>query len=82
MSLFLWMRMECNIACIVYNTCRKQRKNLMRKLKFAIFAEFAKIPGAYSVTIDFSADEYPAFKDKAQAAGKPINEFAKDRLMK
>ena len=47
-----------------------------------IFAEFARIPGACSVTIDVTADEYSILESKAKAAGKPVAEFAKDALLK
>jgi lysophospholipase L1-like esterase len=47
-----------------------------------IFAEFARIPGACSVTIDVTADEYSILESKAKAAGKPVAEFAKDCLLK
>ena len=47
-----------------------------------IFAEFARIPGACSITIDLTADEYFDLESKAKAAGKPVAQFAKDCLLK
>ena len=51
-------------------------------MKEKIFAEFARIPGACSVTVGVSADEYSILESKAKAAGKSVAEFAKDRLFK
>jgi len=51
-------------------------------MKGRIFAEFDRIPGAYPVTVDFSAEEYAIFEAKAKEAGKSAAEFAKDSLLK
>ena len=51
-------------------------------MKERIFAEFARIPGACSISIDVTAEEYAAFEAKAKAAGKSVKEFAKDLLLK
>ena len=51
-------------------------------MKDKIFAEFARIPGARSIGIDVSAEEYVAFEARAKAAGKSVKEFAKELLLK
>lgn len=51
-------------------------------MKERIFAEFARIPGACSISIDVTAEEYAAFEAKAKASGKTVKEFAKDLLLK
>jgi lysophospholipase L1-like esterase len=51
-------------------------------MKDKIFAEFARIPGARSIGIDVSAEEYAAFEARAKAAGKSVKEFAKELLLK
>ena len=51
-------------------------------MKEKVFAEFARCPGAYHVTIDFTAEEYDIFKAKVNASGMPATKFAKDSLLK
>ena len=51
-------------------------------MKERIFAEFARIPGACSISIDVTAEEYAAFEAKAKASGKTVKEFAKNLLLK
>ena len=51
-------------------------------MKEKMFAEFSRIPGAYSVTINITGDEYSVLKSKANAAGMSVSEFAKDVLLK
>ena len=51
-------------------------------MKERIFAEFARIPGACSISIDVTAEEYAAFEAKAKASGKSVKELAKDLLLK
>ena len=51
-------------------------------MKEKILAEFDRIPGAYPITVDFTAEEYAIFEAKAKAAGKSTTKFAKDSLLK
>jgi hypothetical protein len=51
-------------------------------MKERIFAEFARIPGACSISINVTAEEYAAFEAKAKASGKTVKEFAKNLLLK
>jgi hypothetical protein len=51
-------------------------------MKKLMFAEFARIPGACSISIDVTAEEYDAFEAKAKVAGKSVKDFAKGLLLK
>ena len=51
-------------------------------MKGKILAEFDRIPGAYPITVELTAEEYSSFEVNAKAAGKSASKFAKERLLK
>ena len=51
-------------------------------MKDKIFAEFAKIPGAYEAKIKLSADEYDRLSKEADAAGKKRSDYLREKIFK
>ena len=51
-------------------------------MKDKIFAEFAKIPGAYEAKIKLSADEYDRLSKEADAAGKKRSDYLRAKILK